>query len=241
MWPSSWTAGARFPTKPFTGWRRGSKTRPASRPSRSSSSLANWRPDLRSRGRCARGRSSLSEIEEAETWLASAKVAFGQDASGRARYTVVVAQCIHALIRANDALTVRLLRRRSTRHEDAALLFGELVRLKKIPARFSNLRALLVRAVSEKVGIRLQGNRGQPRRCGPLDAPDGAVRGRGPRDSSMKAFRARRASSGPCAEPAPDRASVRSIGVLSPNVWAASRQSATGRIKSSRPRGRGLR
>src|SRR5438309_10015742 len=59
-------------------------------------------------------------------------------------------QCIHALIRANDALTVRLLRRRSTRHEDAALLFGELVRLKKIPARFSNLRALLVRAVSEK-------------------------------------------------------------------------------------------
>ena len=65
-------------------------------------------------------------------------------------YTVVVAQCIHALIRANDALTVRLLRRRSTRHEDAALLFGELVRLKKIPARFSDLRALLVRAVSEK-------------------------------------------------------------------------------------------
>ena len=92
----------------------------------------------------------MSEIEEAETRLASARVAFGQDASGRARYTVVVAQCIHALIRANDALTVRLLRRRSTRHEDAALLFGELVRLKKIPARFSDLRALLVRAVSEK-------------------------------------------------------------------------------------------
>src|SRR5207245_8842714 len=149
MWPSSWTAGARFPTKPFTGWRRGSKTRPASRPSRSSSSLANWRPDLRSRGRCARGRSSSSEIEEAETCLASAKVAFGQDASGRARYTVVVAQCIHALIRANDALTVRLRRRRSTRHEDAALLFAEPVRRKKIPARASILRALIGAHVTE--------------------------------------------------------------------------------------------
>ncbi len=61
-----------------------------------------------------------------------------------------MAQCIHALIRANDALTVRLLGRRSTRHEDAALLFGELVRQKKIPAKYSDLRPVLVRAVSEK-------------------------------------------------------------------------------------------
>lgn len=69
---------------------------------------------------------------------------------GRARYTVVAAQCVHALIKANDALTLRFLRRRSTRHEDAALLFGEILRQRKVPAGYADLREILVRAMSEK-------------------------------------------------------------------------------------------
>jgi hypothetical protein len=92
----------------------------------------------------------MSDIEEAETWLATAKLGFGLEGAPRARYTVVVAQCIHALIKGNDALSVRYLGRRSTRHEDAALLFGELVRQRKIPTTYAGLRALLLRAVSEK-------------------------------------------------------------------------------------------
>ncbi len=82
--------------------------------------------------------------------MATARAAFELEGGSRSRYTVVAAQCIHALIRANDALTMRYLGRRSTRHEDAALLFGELVRQHKIPARYADLRGLLVRAVSEK-------------------------------------------------------------------------------------------
>lgn len=92
----------------------------------------------------------MSDLEEAGTWLETAKFAFDREEAGRARYTVVVAQCIHALIKANDALSVRFLRRRSTRHEGAPVLFGELVRQRKIPARYADFRELLVRAVSEK-------------------------------------------------------------------------------------------
>ncbi len=92
----------------------------------------------------------MSDLEEAETWLATAKLGFDLEGASRARYTVVVAQCIHALIKGNDALSMRYLGRRSTRHEDAALLFGELVRQRKIPAAYAGLRALLLRAVSEK-------------------------------------------------------------------------------------------
>ncbi|MGI0149927.1 MAG: hypothetical protein ACREDF_10415 [Thermoplasmata archaeon] len=69
---------------------------------------------------------------------------------GRARYTVVAAQCVHAPIRANDALTMRFLQRRSTRQEDAALLFGELLRQTKIPPQYADLREILVRGISEK-------------------------------------------------------------------------------------------
>jgi hypothetical protein len=47
-------------------------------------------------------------------------------------------------------LAVHYLERRSARLEDAALLFGELVRQRKIPANYSGLRGLLRGAVSEK-------------------------------------------------------------------------------------------
>ncbi len=82
----------------------------------------------------------MTELEEAEAWFATAKLGFDLEGASRARYTVVVAQCIHALIRGNDALSVHYLRRRSTRHEDAALLFGELVRQGKISAKYAALR-----------------------------------------------------------------------------------------------------
>lgn len=94
--------------------------------------------------------SSMSDLEEAETWLATAKFAFERENRDRVRYTVVAAQCVHALIKANDALTVRFLRRRSSRHEDAAMMFGELVKQRKIPAKYAKLREILVRGVSEK-------------------------------------------------------------------------------------------
>lgn len=92
----------------------------------------------------------MTDLEEAQAWLGTARLAFDLEGASRVRYTVVVAQCIHALIRGNDALTMHYLRRRSTRHEDAALLFGELVRQRKIPAKYSDLRGLPVRAISEK-------------------------------------------------------------------------------------------
>jgi uncharacterized protein (UPF0332 family) len=69
---------------------------------------------------------------------------------GRERFTIVVAQSIHALIRANDALTVKLLSRRSTRHDDAAKLFGDLVTHNKIDPEYAGFRKLIIKAVSEK-------------------------------------------------------------------------------------------
>lgn len=49
-----------------------------------------------------------------------------------------------------EALTSRYLGRRSTRHEEASRLFGELLKQNKIPAKYAGLRNVLMRAVSEK-------------------------------------------------------------------------------------------
>ncbi len=61
-----------------------------------------------------------------------------------------MAQSVHAMIKANDALTVRFLRRRSSRHEDAAALLKELLRLRRIPAKYAGRRKALLEALQEK-------------------------------------------------------------------------------------------
>jgi hypothetical protein len=103
-----------------------------------------------SRGPSLRGKSCTSDLEEAEAWLASAR--FLLDAAGERRswFTVVVAQVIHSLIKANDALTFRFLVRRSARHEDAPSLFGELVRSGSVPPEMARWRRVLTRAIREK-------------------------------------------------------------------------------------------
>lgn len=91
----------------------------------------------------------MSDLEEAEIWYESARAVFSS-ARGREKYTVAVAQSIHALIKANDALTMKYLGRRSTRHEDAAVLFGDLIKQGKIDSKLADWRKLLTRAATEK-------------------------------------------------------------------------------------------
>ena len=91
----------------------------------------------------------MSDLDEADAWYESAIATFHSD-RGCERFTVAVAQTIHALVRANDALTVRYLGKRSTRHEDAAALFGDLVKRGKVDPGFSDFRRLLSKAAAEK-------------------------------------------------------------------------------------------
>ena len=91
----------------------------------------------------------MSDLNEAEIWFEAAKAVYGS-ARGREKYTVAVAQAIHALTKANDALTVKYLGLRSKRHEDAAKLFGDLVKQSKIDSKFADRRKLLTKAAAEK-------------------------------------------------------------------------------------------
>lgn len=91
----------------------------------------------------------MREIEEAKAWLAGAKHLVDSE-GGRERLTVAVAMSIHSIIRANDALTMRFLKRRSTRHEEAGKLFQEIVKLKKIDPKHAGLRKMLAKAIPQK-------------------------------------------------------------------------------------------
>ena len=93
----------------------------------------------------------MREIREAEAWLESARNLLENETLGDERHTVVVAQSIHAIIRANDALTMKFLGKRAIRHDDAPRLFLDMVTGNKIPPQHADLRkTVLIPAVQTK-------------------------------------------------------------------------------------------
>lgn len=93
----------------------------------------------------------MKELKEAEYWLESAKDLIKKEVANSEKYTVVVAQVIHSIIKANDALTRQFLDKTATRHDEAPELFLELIRANKIPAKYADLRkTILIPAVKTK-------------------------------------------------------------------------------------------
>lgn len=99
----------------------------------------------------------MREIKEAEHWLKSAKMLLAEPSMDREKYTVAVAQCIHSIIRANDALSMNFIGRRAVRHDDAPKLFLELISENKIPSKYANLRRTITDAVQLKSKVDYKG------------------------------------------------------------------------------------
>jgi len=87
-------------------------------------------------------------IREAEIWLESAQQIV--EKGGAENCIVAAAQAIHAIIRANDALTSKFLNTTAKRHDEAISLFMHLVRENKIPQDEARNRDILTMAVNEK-------------------------------------------------------------------------------------------
>jgi len=81
----------------------------------------------------------MKEIEEAYYWLKGAEDLLNNNDSSSSKYTVVVAMCVHSIIRANDALTNRYLFETARSHEDAPRLFLKLIENAKIDRKYKNL------------------------------------------------------------------------------------------------------
>lgn len=91
-------------------------------------------------------------MNEAMSWLISAQDKLHLAEEDESAATVCCSLAIHAIIRANDALTLKHLAVKSTRHEDAPTLFSKLIKQGKLPARDRDYQILLARAISDKSG-----------------------------------------------------------------------------------------
>jgi uncharacterized protein (UPF0332 family) len=91
-------------------------------------------------------------LHEAESWLVSAKHSLVEAGEDEADANVCCAQAIHAIIRANDALCLKVLGHKATRHDDAATMFALLAREGRLPEGAKRLRDLVSNAMRDKSG-----------------------------------------------------------------------------------------
>lgn len=91
-------------------------------------------------------------MQEAGAWLISAQDKLALAETDESAATVCCALAIHAIIRANDALTLKYLQVKSTRHDDASALFSKLLRQNKLPDEDRRFMPLIQKATTDKSG-----------------------------------------------------------------------------------------
>jgi hypothetical protein len=91
-------------------------------------------------------------IGEAEEWLLSAKDKLTLAENDESAANVCCALAIHAIIRANDAVSLRFLNMKATRHDDASMVFSKLLQQGKIPGENRRFLRLLQKAMADKSG-----------------------------------------------------------------------------------------
>jgi len=91
-------------------------------------------------------------IKEAEDWLVSAKDKLAIAESDDSAANVCCALAIHAIIRANDAVSLKHLGIKATRHDDAPAIFSRLTQQGKLARENTRFLRLLQRAMKDKSG-----------------------------------------------------------------------------------------
>lgn len=87
---------------------------------------------------------------QAQFWLKAAKNTLEDSSGSNEKYAVSVAQAIHAIIKANDALTSKYLNQVAQRHDEARKLFEELIRKNLIKSEYSPHREIIQEAITQK-------------------------------------------------------------------------------------------
>ena len=91
-------------------------------------------------------------LKEAEGWLVSSKDKLILAQEEEVLANVVCAQAIHAIIRANDALTLKFFKVKATRHDDITGLFIKMIKGKHIAEIDTIFKETLAIVVRDKSG-----------------------------------------------------------------------------------------
>lgn len=98
-----------------------------------------------------------SHFEQAKLWLEGAKYIASYGSESKDKYAVAVAMVIHAVIKANDALTFKFMNLTARRHDDARRLFEDLVKKNFIKAEYSDYKQIIQEVINNKAKAEYRG------------------------------------------------------------------------------------
>ena len=94
-------------------------------------------------------------FEQSKLWLDAARYTGSHE--GNQRYAVAIALTVHAIIKANDALTSKFLNTLAKRHDDARKLFEDLIKKNVIPSDCAKHKQIIQDAIDNKAKAEYRG------------------------------------------------------------------------------------
>jgi uncharacterized protein (UPF0332 family) len=91
-----------------------------------------------------------SHLEQAKLWMEASRYISGGSDSANERHIVAVALAIHAILKANDAVTFRFIHATARRHDEARRLFQELVRRNLVKSEYAPYNQIIQDAINNK-------------------------------------------------------------------------------------------
>ena len=98
-----------------------------------------------------------AHFEQAKFWLEGAKYTANLSSEDRNKYSVGVAMAVHAIVKANDALTFKFMSITARRHDDARRLFEDLINKNFIKAEYAGYRDIIQDAITSKAKAEYRG------------------------------------------------------------------------------------
>jgi len=98
-----------------------------------------------------------THFEQAKLWLEAAQHTASSGETNN-KYAVAIAMLIHAIIKANDALTSKFLSTTAKRHDDARRLFEDLIKRNLIKSEYSSYKQIIQEAINNKARAEYRGS-----------------------------------------------------------------------------------
>lgn len=91
-----------------------------------------------------------SHFKQAELWLVGARYISAKENEDSEKYSIAIAMLVHAILKANDALTTKFLNKTAKKHDNAKDLFDEMIRKNNINAEYAHYKSTIQEAINNK-------------------------------------------------------------------------------------------
>ena len=98
-----------------------------------------------------------AHFEQAKLWLEGAKYVANLSSEDKNKYSVGVAMAVHAIVKANDALTFKFMNITARRHDDARRLFEDLIKKNFVKAEYAGYKDIIQDDISNKAKAEYRG------------------------------------------------------------------------------------